>query len=310
LVLMDRVGRVAFVLRKLDYALWLVHVAMWVWRRRPRALHLVLGGAYLALPIQLIGIAPPAVLSVVCPNLREMVGSRLALPLYRLALRFAARVDALTESVRRMVEAEGVMAEQIYVPTGSCVDTQRFRTADKEPWVVFCGRLIPDKGPMLFMRASGLVCDRMKGRLPNLRIFLLGEGPLRAEIDAQVEERGLGQWMQVGWNEHVESVLSHAVVFVSLQRIDNYPSQALLEAMASCAAVVATDVGLTRKLVDEQVGRLVRPDPESVAQAIISLLDDPIQTAAMGRRARERVVQQHSLERYLDYIQNVYATVG
>jgi glycosyltransferase involved in cell wall biosynthesis len=239
-----------------------------------------------------------------------MVGSKTGLCLYRLALRRAERVDALTESVQRMVREEGVADERISIPSGSCVDTQRFRPVAKQPWVVFSGRLIPEKDPLLFVRACALVRERMKDRAVGLRMFLLGDGPLHTDVKALIEKQGLGSWMTVGWNDQVESVLSRATVFVSVQRTDNYPSQSLLEAMASGTAVVATDVGLTRKLVDDQVGRLVSATPNAVADAIIELLANPEQTAAMGVRARERVVQQHSLERYLDYIQNVYAMVG
>ena len=310
LLLKERVGRIAFVLRKLDYVLGLLSVTVWIWRRRPQVLHLVLGGAYLALPSQLIGTAPRAVLSVVCPSLREMVGSTIGLYLYRLALPLAERVDALTESVRQMVREEGVAAERISMPSGSCVDEQRFRPAVKQEWVVFSGRLIPEKNPMLFVQACALARERMKDRITELRMFVLGDGPLRADVEALIEKQGLGPWMTVGWNDQVELVLSRAAVFVSVQRTDNYPSQSLLEAMASGTAVVATDVGLTRNLVDDQVGRLVSATPNAVADAIVELLANPRQTAAMGLRARERVVQQHSLERYLDYIQSVYAMAG
>jgi glycosyltransferase involved in cell wall biosynthesis len=309
-VLKEPLGQKSFLLRKIDYLLGLLPLSLWIWRRRPQILHLVLGGAYLALPSQLFGTAPPAVLSVVCPSLRDMVGSKTGLWLYRLALRRAERVDALTESVQRMVREEGVAAERISMPSGSCVDTQRFRPATKQPWVVFSGRLIPEKDPLLFVQACMLVRERMRDRTLGLRMFLLGDGPLRADAEALIEKQGLGPWMTVGWNDEVESVLNGASVFVSVQRTDNYPSQSLLEAMASGAAIVATDIGLTRKLVDDQVGRLVSATPIAVAEAIIDLLANPAQTVAMGVRARERVARQHSLERYLDYIQNVYAMVG
>lgn len=307
LIVKDRIGRIVFSWRKLDYLLACFGVARWVAQRRPRILHLVLGGAYTALPIQLLGMAPPAVLSVVCPSLQEMVGSQIGCLLYRKAWRRAAVIDALTESVRAMLNREGVDDQQIRVPSGSCVDTERFRPEEKQPWVVFSGRLIPEKNPLLFVEACALVREQLKGQKPNFRMFILGAGPMEDEVRALVDQRGLCPWTHMGWMEHVESILGQASVFVSLQRMDNYPSQALLEAMASCAAVVATDVGLTWKLVDDEVGRRVPGTPESVAHAIIELLENPDHAAAMGRRARERVVRHHSLERYLDYIQAVYA---
>ena len=305
-LLKEPMGKRLFALRKLDYLLGLCSLSKWIRRRRPHVLHVVLGGAYLALPLQLIGAAPPAVLSVVCPSLSELVGSSAGLLFYRLALRLASRVDTLTDSVRRMVAHEGVPPSRIQVSPGSCVDTSRFHPAEKQPWVVFSGRLIPEKDPLTYVRACALACERLNGRLPGLRIFLLGDGPLLGEVKTLIGQLRLEPWIQTGWTEHVESILSQAMVFVSLQRTDNYPSQALLEAMASGAAIIATDVGLTSTLVDATVGRLVQADPPQVAQAIVEMLEDPVGTSAKGQQARERVVRDHSLDRYLAYIQHLY----
>lgn len=299
----EPIGRRAVGLRKLDYGLGCLSLARWLLRRRPKLLHLVLGGAYVALPLQLLGWAPPAVLSVVCPSLRDMVGSALGLRLYRRALREACVVDALTEQIRDALEREGVPPERIRVSAGSFVNTTRFRPASaKRPWVVFAGRLVPEKNPALFVEA----CTLVHKRVPYARFFMLGDGPLRDQVEALVRDRGLEAVMEIGWRPRVEAVLGEALVFASLQRMDNYPSQALLEAMACGAAVAATDVGLTRKLVDERVGVRVAPSAASVAEAIVHLLDDPGRASAMGLRGRERVMQQHSTEAYLDYLACVY----
>src|SRR6266545_1131403 len=130
----------AFWLRKMDYAMGCVSVGWWLMRVRPRVMHLVLGGVYVALPLQFLGGAPPAVVSVTNPSLRKMVGTRPALWLYRLALRRANVVDALTDNIRQTLTCEGIAAERIHVPAGSCVDTDRFRPAtEKRRSVVFAG---------------------------------------------------------------------------------------------------------------------------------------------------------------------------
>ena len=297
----------AFGLRKTDYLLACVSVGWWLLRRRPKLLHLVLGGAYVALPLQLTGWAPPAVVSVVAPGLREMVGSALGLRLYRLALRLARVVDALSEPIRDALVREGVAPERVRVSAGSCVDTARFRPASvKRPWVVFVGRLVPEKNPALFVEACALV----HGRVPAARFFVLGGGPLQHDLVALAQRHGLGTCAEIRWCDQVETVLREALVFVSLQRTDNYPSQALLEAMACGAAVVATDVGLTWKLVDETVGLRVEAKPGSVADAVVRLLDNPAQATAMGQRGRERVMQQHSMDAYLDYLERVYKSAS
>ncbi len=297
----------AFLIRKLDYLLGCVAIAWWVWTRRPRVLHLVLGGAYVALPLQFLGLAPRTVVSVVSPSLRGTVGVPWALPLYRWAIRAAPVVDALTPTIKQQLIDERIPAERIRVSPGSCVNTARFTPSrSKKPWVVFSGRLIAEKRPELFIEACALV----RRQAPGARFFMLGDGPSRASVDEAVRRHGLEAAIQVGWQPHVETILGEALIFVSLQQMDNYPSQALLEAMACGLAAVATDVGLTAKLVDDTVGRRVPPTPEAVADAIVELLADPARAEAMGRAARERVVREHSMEAYLRYLRSVYDAAG
>lgn len=293
----------AFWLRKLDYALGCVSVGWWILRDRPKVLHLILGGVYVAAPLQCLRAAPPAVVSVVCPSLKAMVGSRMGLYLYRWSLRRARVVDALTEHIRIELQAEGVQPERVRVSAGSCVDTGRFQAAPaKQPWVVFAGRLVEEKNPALFVHACALAHDRF----PSARFFVLGDGPLRGTIEELVKSYKLESCTQVGWSHRIESALSEALVFVSLQRMDNYPSQALLEAMACETAVVATDVGLTSRLVDHSVGYRVEATPVAVAQAVEDLLASPEEAIRMGKQGRQRVMQQHSMEAYVDYLESLY----
>jgi glycosyltransferase involved in cell wall biosynthesis len=303
--------RLRFFLGKLDYLLATVRVTLWVLRRRPRIMHLVLGGAYVALPMQALGLGPPAIISVTNPNLPDMVGTAMAVPLYRQALRNARVVDALTDDIAGRLLAEGVSPRQLSVSRGSCVNTDRFQpAAAKQPWIVFSGRLIPEKNPELFVESCALVHKEVEGRIAGVRFFLFGEGPLRASLEASAERHGLMPHMQIGWCDRVESILAASLVFLSLQRTDNYPSQALLEAMASGMAVVATDVGLTWKLVDDRVGRRVKPSTDAVARAVVDLLGTPARTETLGQHARDRVMQQHSMNAYLDYLECLYQKVS
>jgi glycosyltransferase involved in cell wall biosynthesis len=303
----DKGNHLAFAWRKLDYVLACVTLARWLVRRRPDLLHLVLGGAYIAMPSQWFRLAPQAVVSIVCPSLRDMVGSGLGYRLYRRALRRAKTIDALTEDIAAAVKREGVPFERIQVSPGSCVDMERFKPAEKkQPWVTFAGRFIEEKNPCLFVEACALV----HRRLPEVRFFMLGEGPMDGAIKELVKRHGLETCMQVEWSNAADLILGQTQVFASLQRMDNYPSQALLEAMACGTAVVATDVGLTRKLVDESVGLLVQPEPAMVADAIIALMDNPVRASELGRQARERVARDHSMDAYLNYLDSVYARTG
>lgn len=84
-----------------------------------------------------------------------------------------------------------------------------------------------------------------------------------------------------------------------------------LEGMACGCAVIASDTGAFRTIVDEgQTGYVIPTDSvDALADALRKMLADPAQAAEMGRRGRERVVNGFSVEREADGIRSVYDRV-
>lgn len=168
--------------------------------------------------------------------------------------------------------------------------------------VVFVGRLSPEKNPLLFvdaigrLRAAGLPC----------RGIMLGQGPMLAQVRARIDTLGLRDALQVEFTARPAERLSSAAVFVSLQAGDNYGSQSLLEAMGSGCAVVATDVGETRRIVTAEVGRLVDFSVESLTDALSTLLRDPVTTARMGAAASRIARTEYSADRYAEFLESLY----
>lgn len=295
-------GAPAFWLRKLDYLVFACLVTLRYALAARQVFHAALGGVYVCLPVMLLRPDHRMVISVV-HNLALMVGASWGVPLYWLALKRCRRVDALSDAIRADLVQRGIDGNKIAVSDGSVVDIDRFRpSAAKEPWVVFSGRLVEEKNPLLFVEAMPHVLRRV----PQAKFFLLGEGPLEGAIRRALQVMKVRE-VELGFYPDPAAVLAKSRVFVSLQRTENYPSQSLLEAMACGNAVVATDVGLTWRIVDEAVGVRVKPDPLSVAEAVAGLLDNPGLAEAMGKQARERVLRHHSTEAYLRYLHQVYA---
>ena len=296
----------SFGLRKLDYVLFSLVLLVRYGLAARRIFHLVLGGAYIALPLMLLRPDHRVVISVTNRSLASLVGVSWALPLYRFALTRCACVDALTEGVRVDLLQRGIAGGKIAVPSGSAIDVEQYQPSQaKEPWVVFVGRLIEDKNPVLFLEAVPAI----HRAVPAARFFLLGDGPLRPQVERALDRLRLRGFVELGFRAALAPVLGKARVFVSLQRQDNYPSQSLLEAMACGAVPVATDVGLTWKLVDETTGIRIKPDPGPIAEAVIALLQDSQRCDRLGRAARQRVVEQHSDDRYRVYLSSLYARV-
>lgn len=82
----------------------------------------------------------------------------------------------------------------------------------------------------------------------------------------------------------------------------------LIEAMAAGAALVATRAGAAELVVEDGVtGVLIPPgDAEALAQALEPLMRDPASAAAMGERARQRVLEKFSLDAEANRIADVY----
>lgn len=290
-----------FYIKKVDYIFFAFKTWSFFRKETISVAHLILGGAYVGLPL-FLNKKIRVVISVVCP-LKRMVGSIIGLYLYLWALRRADIIDALSNSIKADLALQGFPSEKIAVSPGSFTDTDRyFPLRDKKDWVVFAGRFHKDKTPLLFLEAIPIVLSSF----PEARFFLLGEGPLEGGINRKVRDLALSDSVTVKFLPDISEILRSSRIFVSIQKEENYPSQSLLEAMACGNAIIATDVGETRRLVDEKVGILIKEDTEELADAIIRLLADPDVSKAMGYWARERVIREHNIETFTRYLGDLY----
>ncbi len=176
----------------------------------------------------------------------------------------------------------------------------------KEPLVTWAGRLHYEKNPELFIEAAALIHQCC----PGARFALFGQGELERQVQALVARHQLTSVLRLAHTADISGALARSSVFVSCQRFENLGSSSLLEAMAGENAIVATDVGHTREIVDETIGELVPATPLDVARGVAGLLTNPPRCREAGRRARERVLARYSPEKYVQRLLEVYATVA
>lgn len=160
--------------------------------------------------------------------------------------------------------------------------------------VTCVARLSPQKG-LSDLRAAA---RQLASVDPAIRVVLIGEGELRSTLAGA----GMVATVVLAGNrppDQVAAWLQASDVFVLPSHFEGGPPLALIEAMASGCAVVATRVSGIDELVDSnKVGVLVEPgQPEALAAAIEGLLQDPERRAALGRRARQRVLDAFDIRR-------------
>ena len=125
---------------------------------------------------------------------------------------------------------------------------------------------------------------------PRARFIVAGQGPLEAELRAEVATLGLtGHVTYLGFRADAWRVMSAFDIFVLASRFEGLPV-ALMEARALGLPVVATRAGgLAEHVVDGVDGVLVAPQrPEELAAGLVALIDDPAQRARLAQQSAAR----------------------
>lgn len=159
----------------------------------------------------------------------------------------------------------------------------------EEDRVVICvAQLRPEKGHDVLLKAFSR-CET-----PGARLVLVGDGPLKQELARLAEEIGVSDRLHfAGQAGDVRPWLAAADLFVLASVSVETFSNAALEAAALGRAVVLTDIGGARELMDVGVtGEIVQPgDAEGLARVMDSLLQNDSRRAAMGNAGRIRTEQ-------------------
>jgi sugar transferase (PEP-CTERM/EpsH1 system associated) len=142
--------------------------------------------------------------------------------------------------------------------------------------------------------------------------LIAGDGPLRGELEARLVTHHLtGHVRLLGRRFDIERIMAALDVFVLSSRSEGL-SNTILEAMASGAAIVATDVGGAAELVDEGRTGLLVPceDPAALAAALAALAGDPVRRRGMAAAARAKAEAEFSLAQMLSHYEALYLEVG
>ena len=243
----------------------------------------------------------------------------LALKLYgkldRLALRRFAGVVAVSPEVKQQLLQAGVPAERVrMIRNGVSLDgltilapEHRREQAGRSLRVGLVGRLAPEKGIDLFLRAVAEVREEFSG----VQFVVAGDGPERTGLAALQEQLGLAGAVQfLGQQSDMGAFYQSLDVLVSASRQEGLPV-ALLEGMASGLPVIATTVGAVPEVVQHgRTGILVTPEsPGELAEAIRTLLRDAALRRSLGEAGVQRVAEEFSAQRMMQEYLALYQQV-
>jgi glycosyltransferase involved in cell wall biosynthesis len=171
--------------------------------------------------------------------------------------------------------------------------------------VGFLGRLAPQKAPDVAVR----VFRRLLHERPATRVVLAGDGPDADRVRALMRELGIGDRVIALPVANGPDVIPAFDLFLMTSRYEGFP-YVLLEALAAGCAIVTTRVGGVADCVADGVnGSVVDSfDPDSIARAVLAIVNDPHRLAGMRARARERAAL-FSIDRMLDRTADLYRSL-
>jgi glycosyltransferase involved in cell wall biosynthesis len=166
------------------------------------------------------------------------------------------------------------------------------------------GRLNEQKDYPTFLRAAAMVA----AELPDVDFLIVGEGEERAALETLAERLGIAKRLRfTGLVHDVPGLLRAVDVLALTSTYEGFPN-VVVEAMASGAVAVASDVGGCRELVTSQESGILVPPraPAATAAAILRVLRDP----GLGRRlalaARRHIERELAVQRMAERTMATY----
>ena len=229
----------------------------------------------------------------------------------------AHAIIAISRAVANALAASGIPGDRVEIVPSGIDLTRAFSRATPvtlselgvsagQPLVVQVAQLDESKDPLTFVRA---VAEARK-QVPNVRALLVGDGPLRPVVEAEVARLGLSDALRVtGYRADADSLLAAADVVTLSSKVEGLGT-VILDAMSMGRPIAATAGGGIAETVQQSVSGLLSPvgDAAKLGSDIASILTDPSLADRLSEGARKRA-QDFSVERTADLTLAVYRRV-
>ncbi|MDA1234609.1 MAG: glycosyltransferase family 4 protein [Acidobacteria bacterium] len=229
-----------------------------------------------------------------CLSFPHWVRDQARYALIRSALRRVDRVIACSEWVRRSLQQEGVRSEVEAVPAPAAAPGF-IRKPAQEPTFLYFGRLAPEKGVSLLIRAF----RRLSQQFPSARLMVVGEGAERASLEALAATSGLSGAVEfLGWlsPEQLDEPLSRAWAAVVPSLWAEPHGLVAVEAIVRGTPVICSASGGLGEIVEDGVSGLKFPNNDE--EALLHCLRQVASGEAFPERAVSAEVVSKVQARY------------
>ena len=242
-------------------------------------------------------------------------------PFNRFALKNVSKAIAVSPGVARALKQIFPPKKVVVIPNG--IDVREIDTEERDrlrsefrsfhgippgaPLAGTMGELIPLKGHNDFILAA----NEIAARVPEARFIIVGRDNTvdkahRRDLRRLVKVFGLeDRFLFLDWVDDTASFFAALDVFVSASRSESF-GMAILEAMASGTAVLATETDGGRELISDERMRCPVNDPVNLAEKLAGLLADPEQRRQLADKLRIEARERFSLDQMVSRTEEVY----
>jgi len=223
-------------------------------------------------------------------------GNPLAAAIIQRIERMATLVTANSEAVVEAALQRGVSSDRLRLIRNGHVSQPPLPQPGEPPVTIgYVAAFRPEKGHRRFVSTI----EQLRSDVP-WRVDLAGSGSLQPAVAREIDRAGLGDRVQfVGAVEDIRSFWAERSIAALFSDYEGSPN-ALIEAAFAGRALVGTDVGGTREVVQPEGGVLVPlDDPSAAARALQSVIESAGERARYGRAAHQQAEQRFSMDRFV-----------
>jgi len=184
---------------------------------------------------------------------------------------------------------------------------QKYGLKDRQPVIGTVGRLVAEKGQACLIESL----SEIKADFPDLICLFVGQGPLLEPLKQAALTAGVWDMCRfTGPVDQIEDIYAMLDLFV-LPSLREPFGLAILEAMASGVAVLATDAGGPSAYIRSGVNGLLVPpeDPAAMAAGIMQMLSDRLFREEIAETGRQTVTERFDIIKTVQKIEAVYSSL-
>ncbi|MBI5233323.1 MAG: glycosyltransferase [Deltaproteobacteria bacterium] len=212
----------------------------------------------------------------------------------------------ISDHLKAIVVKKGISPHKVItVHNAVAIGEACVKEKGEETVIGTVGRLVPLKNHRMFIDAAEVVIK--KGF--KARFLIVGDGISRQGLEGYVRSKGLSDDIVfTGWCDDMKRLYQGMDIYVACPISEGF-GLTVLEAMVFSLPVIATRVGGLPEVVRDDTGIMVRSgDIEGLAEAMVRLLENPVEARLMGKKGRRLLEEEFSSQVFADRVYEVYCS--